>query len=157
MRLGGHIGEHEELAPAMRPAGHLGDRPRRTVGRIELVEPRISCPQPSSGCKDAWKIPTFHLPPSTFGGGAAPLVFPSTHKPNIAIEALIQASIAATADRAGRGLPGPDKTGSEVLSSLSQGRCCAEECLQCKRRQHRAPVVHWATESGGRPTRQILQ
>src|SRR5829696_6784937 len=42
MRLGGHIGEHEELAPAMRPAGHLGDRPRRTVGRIELVEPRIS-------------------------------------------------------------------------------------------------------------------
>ena len=30
-RLGGDIGEHEELAPAMRPAGGLDDRSRTTV------------------------------------------------------------------------------------------------------------------------------
>jgi hypothetical protein len=35
------IGEREELAPAMRPAGSFGDRPGRTLRRIELVEPRI--------------------------------------------------------------------------------------------------------------------
>src|SRR5262249_36589051 len=34
-------GQHEELAPAMRPAGGLGDRSRTTVCFIEPVEARI--------------------------------------------------------------------------------------------------------------------
>jgi hypothetical protein len=67
---------------------------------------------------------------------------------DVAIRASIQASTTARADHAYRGPLGPAKTGREVLSSLSQGRCCVGECLQCKRRQHRARVVHWATESG---------
>ena len=40
-RLGGDVGEHEELAPRMRPAGRLGDRPAAAVGCIEPVEARI--------------------------------------------------------------------------------------------------------------------
>jgi hypothetical protein len=37
-RFGHDVGEHEEFAPRMRPAGSFGDRPRRTVEHIELVE-----------------------------------------------------------------------------------------------------------------------
>src|SRR5436190_4782224 len=76
------------------------------------------------------------------------VALPSVSKPGVAIHASIQASTTAKADHAYRGPLGPAKTGREVLSSLSQGRCCVGECLQCKRRQHRARVVHWATESG---------
>ena len=40
-RLGGDIGQHEELAPTMRPARGLGDRPRLAVCRRRAVEPGI--------------------------------------------------------------------------------------------------------------------
>jgi len=40
-RLGGDIGEHEELASGMRPAGRLDDRHRSAAGFVETVEPGI--------------------------------------------------------------------------------------------------------------------
>ena len=36
---GGDVGELEELAPAMRPAQRLGDRPGRAVRRVEAPKP----------------------------------------------------------------------------------------------------------------------
>src|SRR6266849_8831279 len=40
-RLGGDIGEHEELAPAVRPAGGFGDGLRFAAGLVEPLEAGI--------------------------------------------------------------------------------------------------------------------
>jgi hypothetical protein len=40
-RLGGDVGEHEELAPGMRPAGRLDEGRRSTASFVEPVEPGI--------------------------------------------------------------------------------------------------------------------
>jgi len=41
-RLGGDVGEHEELAPCMRPAGCLGDRTSLAIRLVEPVEAGIA-------------------------------------------------------------------------------------------------------------------
>jgi hypothetical protein len=41
-RLGGHVGEEEELASSVRPAAGLGDRPRLAASLVEPIETRVS-------------------------------------------------------------------------------------------------------------------